>query len=277
MLRPKDTATRERKVLGGLWRFALDTDGAGRAEGWWDRPLPGNKEVPVPASYNDVFADAAVRNHVGDVWYQTVVRVPARWAGERIVLRFDAATHWAVVWVNGVRVTEHEGGYTPFEADVTGVVEPGSENRLTAVVNNVLTWQSIPPGYVEQTQDGPRQRLLFDFFNYAGLHRQVWLYTTPASYVSDVTVVTGLSGSTGTVGYEVETAGDERPEVRVALRDADGDEVARAIGASGELAIEDVRPWRPGEGYLYELTVELWGGGHAPVDAYSQAVGVRTV
>jgi beta-glucuronidase len=277
MLRPQDTPTRERKSLDGLWHFALDPDGVGRDEGWWNGPLAGAREVPVPASYNDIFADAEVHNHVGDVWYQTLVRVPARWAGERIVLRFDAATHGAVAWVNGTQVVEHQGGYTPFEADVTDVVEPGAENRVTVVVNNVLTWQTIPPGYVYETPDGPRQRPLFDFFNYAGLHRTVWLYTTPASYVDDVTVVTGLDGSTGTVGYEIETAGDGDGEVRVALRDAEGTEAARATGGSGELTVEDVHSWRPGEGYLYELTVELWGDGDAPVDVYPLPVGVRTV
>ena len=110
-------------------------------------------------------------------------------------------------WVNGTQVVEHEGAYTPFEADVTDVVEPGAENRVSVVVNNVLTWQSIPPGYVEETPEGRRQFYFHDFFNYAGLHRTVWLYTTPTSYVSDVTVVTGLSGSTGTVNYRVETVG----------------------------------------------------------------------
>jgi beta-glucuronidase len=277
VLRPRDTVTRERKSLNGLWQFALDADGVGRDEGWWNRPLAGAREVPVPASYNDIFADAQVRNHVGDAWYQTLVRVPARWAGERIVLRFDAATHGAVTWVDSTRVVEHQGGYTPFEADVTDMVEPGVENRITVVVNNVLTWQTIPPGYVIETPDGPRQRLLFDFFNYAGLNRTVWLYTTPASYVDDVTVVTGLDGSTGTLRYKIETAGGGDGEVRVALRDAEGTEVARATGGSGELTVEDAHPWRPGEGYLYELTVELWGDGDAPVDVYPLPVGIRTV
>jgi beta-glucuronidase len=277
VLRPQDTATRERKSLNGLWQFALDADGVGRDEGWWNGPLAGAREVPVPASYNDIFADAEVHNHVGDVWYQTLVRVPARWAGERIVLRFDAATHGAVAWVDGTRVVEHQGGYTPFEADVTDVVEPGAENRITVVVSNVLTWQTIPPGYVNETPDGPRQRLLFDFFNYAGLNRAVWLYTTPASYVDDVTVGTGLDGSTGTLRYKIETAGERDGEVRVALRDAEGMEVTRATGGSGELTVEDVHRWRPGEGYLYELTVELWGDGDAPVDVCPLPVGIRTV
>jgi beta-glucuronidase len=276
MLRPRDTPTRERRSLNGLWRFALDGEGAGRAEAWWERPLAGAREAPVPASYNDLFPDAAVRDHVGDVWYQTQVRVPERF-GERIVLRFDAATHRAVAWVNGAQVVEHEGGYTPFEADVTDVIELGAENRITVVVDNRLTWQSIPPGRVYETPDGPRQEYFHDFFNYAGLHRTVWLYTTPASYVSDVSVVTGLDGSSGTVGYRAETRGAGGHELRVVLRDSEGAEVAKATGGSGELRVEDVRAWRPGEGYLYDLTLELWGSGEALVDVYSLPVGIRTV
>jgi beta-glucuronidase len=276
MLTPRETVTRERKSLNGLWRFALDASGEGRTAGWWEQPLESSHEIPVPASYNDVFADAEAHDHVGDAWYQTVVRVPERWRGERIVLRFDAATHSAVVWVNEMQVVEHDGGYTPFEADVTALVEPGAEIRITAVVNNVLTWHTIPPGSVVETRGGPRQQLFHDFFNYAGLHRTVWLYATPTSFVDDVTVVTGLDGSTGTVGYEVETGGGE-VEVAVTLRDAEGGEITRATGATGELTVDDVLPWRPGEGYLYELTVELRDTGGALVDTYSLPVGIRTV
>ena len=61
------------------------------------------------------------------------------------------------------------------------------------------------------------------------------------------------------------------------LRDADGAQVAQATGRAGELTVEDVHRWRPGEGYLYELTVELWEGGDAPVDAYPLPVGIRSV
>jgi beta-glucuronidase len=276
MLGPRDTPTRERRSLNGLWDFALDASGEGRSAGWWRQPLAGARQAPVPASYNDIFPDPDVHDHVGDSWYQTVARVPERWRGERIVLRFDSATHRAAVWVDETQVAEHEGGYTPFESEITELAEPGAEIRITAVVNNVLTWQSIPPGYLEETPDGIRQRYFHDFFNYAGIHRTVWLYTTPTAYVRDLTAVTGLDGSNGTVRYEVETGGEENDDVRVTLRDAGGAEVAGAVGATGELAVENVHPWRPGEGYLYELTVEL-GPVDAPVDIYSLPVGIRTV
>ncbi len=77
------------------------------------------------AVLTDQFADADIRNYVGNVWYQREVFIPKGWAGQRIVLRFDAVTHYGKVWVNNQEVMEHQGGYTPFEADVTPYVIAG--------------------------------------------------------------------------------------------------------------------------------------------------------
>lgn len=183
MLRPQENPTRESKSLDGLWAFRLDAAGAGRRDDWWRAALPLAREMPVPASYNDVIPDQSVLDHVGDAWYQTTVRIPAGWSGDRIVLRFDAATHRAVVWVDDAQVAEHEGGYTPFEADITDHVRPGDAARVTVVVNNELTWTSIPPGEIEQGPDGERHQNYFqDFLNYAGLNRSVWLCKTPRTH-----------------------------------------------------------------------------------------------
>jgi beta-glucuronidase len=155
-------------------------------------------------------------------------------------------------------------------------VLPGEDVRVTALVNNTLSFQSIPPGVVEDTPAGPRQRYWHDFFNYAGLHRTVWLYSTPAAHVTDVTVTTGLEGSTGTVEYDVSALGSDGHEVTVLLRDADGREVATGTGSHGALTVDDVHPWAPGDGYLYDLEVSLVRDGRT-VDSYHQSVGVRTV
>lgn len=275
MLRPQDGPTRELRSLNGLWDFALDPDGLGRNQEWWRAALPDASAMPVPASYNDILPDTAVRDHVGDAWYQRQVWVPRSWAGDRIVLRFDSATHRAVVWVDDVQVAEHEGGYTPFEADITGHVSPGRQHRITVVVNNELSWQSIPPGMVEDTPDGKRQRYYHDFFNYAGLHRTVWLYRTPQVYVSDVTVVTGLDGATGTVDYRVEADGGRA--VVVELLDATGATVATGEGAAGRLTVRNAHRWQPGSGYLYSLDVSLLGDDREVLDHYRQRVGIRTV
>jgi beta-glucuronidase len=276
MLRPQDSPTRERIRLDGLWDFRLDPEGQGRRDRWWSAPLEHVRPMPVPASYNDVVPDSSVRDHVGEAWYSTVVRVPRGWVGQRIVLRFDSATHRATVWVDDTEVVSHEGGYTPFEADVTALVTPGEQVRVTVVVDNTLTWQSVPPGVVEQTPDGPRQRYYHDFFNYAGLHRSVWLYTTPEAHVSDVTVVTDLHNGEGSVAYRVESAGAEHLAVRARLADAEGRPVADAAGGTGTLTVPDVHRWAPGDGYLYELTVDLVDG-ETVVDTYRLPVGIRTV
>jgi beta-glucuronidase len=109
MLNPRESITRERVSLDGLWRSALDPAGLGRSDRWWAQSLPGDAELPVPASFNAVLPGREEHDHIGDVWYQRAVRVPRGWDGQRIVLRCDAATHRAVVWVGDTQVAEHEG------------------------------------------------------------------------------------------------------------------------------------------------------------------------
>jgi beta-glucuronidase len=267
--------TRERKPLGGLWTFALDPAGEGRTARWFAGPLADAREMPVPASFNDIAADPAVRDYFGDVWYQTDVRVPRGWAGRRIVLHFESVTHRATVWVGDAEVVSHEGGYTPFAADVTAHVRAGEAARVTVLVNNTLSFQSIPPGTIEDTPAGPRQRYWHDFFNYAGIHRMPWLCQTNAVHLTDISVVTGLDGTTGTVEYATESS--HAAGVRVVLRDASGRPVAEGSGAAGVLTVANVHRWAPGDGYLYDLEVQLVDDDGAVVDDYHQSVGVRTV
>ena len=174
--------------------------------------------------------------------------------GLRIVLHFESATHRATVWVDETEVVSHEGGYTPFEADVTDHVRAGEEARITVVVNNTLSFQTVPPGVVEDTPDGKRLRYWHDFFNYAGIHRPVWLYATGRAHITDITRDRpGWHG--GTVEYRTEATGADETEVRVVLRDAEGAEVASGAGASGTLTVPNVHRWAPGDGYLYDLQV----------------------
>lgn len=272
MLKPTPTPTRELVNLDGVWRFAIDTR---LGEQPWASRLETPLEAAVPASYNDLFTDAEIRDHVGWVYYQREVRVPRGWSGERVCLRFDAATHAARVYVDDALVGEHVGGYTPFDLDITEQVEAGGAFRLTVAVSGDLSNETIPPGKIEVGMTGKRTQTYFhDFYNYAGLARSVWLYSVPTTRIDDVTVVTDFAGSVGSVDYRVEVVGDA--EVRVSLADADGASVAEATGASGVLEVPDVVLWQPGKAYLYDLTVEALLDGEV-VDSYSLAVGVRTV
>ncbi len=276
MLRPQETSSRERVTLNGLWAFVFDPGELGRAGEWWRGPLADAVEMPVPASFNDVHGTREAHEHVGDVWYQRDVRVPARWDGQRVVLRFDAAAHRAVVWWNDVEVGRHEGGYTPFECDLTELAGFGETGRVTVVVDNRLTPASIPPGFVDTLPDGRRrQRYFHDFFNYAGLHRGVWLYTTPRAYVEDITVTTEVAGTDARVRYRASAAGGGQV-TEVVLRDADGTERARAADGDGVLEVADATLWRPGHGHLHRLEVRATGP-DGETDEYVLPVGIRGV
>ena len=234
--------------------------------------------MAVPASYNDIAADPAVRDHIGEVWYQTTVRVPRGWDGRRIVLHFESATHRATVWVDDVEVVSHEGGYTPFEADVT---EHVAGRRAGADHRGGQQHADLPDDPARASSRTPRTA--------SGSATGTTSSTTPAStarcgctatapaHLTDITVVTGLDGADGTVEYRVEAADADGAEVRVVLRDADGVEVATGSGASGTLTVPDVHRWAPGDGYLYDLEVQLVDGTGTLLDSYHQSVGVRTV
>ncbi|MEQ2200246.1 hypothetical protein XENOCAPTIV_025954 [Xenoophorus captivus] len=117
--------------------------------------------MPVPASYNDITQDPTLRDFIGWVWYEREVTVPARWItdeGIRVVLRVGSAHYYSVVWVNGVKVTEHEGGHLPFEAEIGTLLrkEPTIPCRITIAVNNTLTLHTLPPGSIQYMNDSTR-------------------------------------------------------------------------------------------------------------------------
>ncbi|SDN27016.1 beta-glucuronidase [Actinomyces ruminicola] len=282
MLSVRNSASRAVVSLDGVWRFQLDPEDRGQAERWFATPLPAPRPMPVPASYNDITIAPEVHDHVGPAWYEREAVAPHNLGEDRLVLRFGSVTHEARVWVDGVEVAQHTGGYLPFEADITDHVTAGRDFRITVRVDNRLSWQSIPVGFLaEDAQGRTVQRYFHDFFNYAGIHRSVVLYTRPWIAVTDVTIVTdyatGPEGTAGRVTYTVEAEGAEH--VHVVVKDAAGAEVAHAKGAAGTLTIDNVNLWQPGSGYLYTLEVHARGSadGGASEDVYPQRFGVRTV
>jgi beta-glucuronidase len=190
-------------------------------------------------------------------------------------VRVDAATHEGVVFINDKEVARHVGGYMPFSADITDHVKAGETFRLSIAVNNVLTNETIPPGEVVTLDTGRKQQTyLHDFYNYSGLHRSVWIYSTPKVHVQDVTVRTGFSGKNGSVDYSVELAGNG--DVTIEIIDEAGKVVATGKGAMGVIEIPNVVLWQPGNAYLYSFKVSVNESG-ALVDEYSLNIGVRTV
>jgi beta-glucuronidase len=274
MLYPIITDTRSIIDLNGIWKFKLDK-GEGLKEKWHEKGLTDTISMAVPSSFNDIGVNASIRDHVGWVWYERELSVPAILQTERVVLRFGSATHHSKVFVNGELVVEHKGGFLPFEAEINKFLQKG-KNRLTVAVNNILDYSTLPVGTVIE-KDIPgvgkviRNQPNFDFFNYAGLHRPVKIYTTPTTYVKDVTIVTEIDGL---VHYSIEVAGN--PQVKVKAIDESGVVVGEAEGVAGQINICNVRLWEPLNAYLYTLQVELEKDGET-VDIYEQPFGVRTV
>ena len=208
MLYPIENKVREVKNLNGIWNFKIDTDNVGLEEKWFEKPLVDTVPMAVPASYNDLFTDAASKEHVGYVWYEREFVIPASWNDQRIVLRFGSATHHAYVYVDGEQVAYHKGGFTPFEADITELLEGSDkeDHRLTVALSNVLDWTCIPCGEVisENDEKHPEgyhfQETYFDFYNYSGIHRPVKLYTTPKKYIDDIVIRTDVKGLSS--GYD---------------------------------------------------------------------------
>ncbi|WP_163526978.1 beta-glucuronidase [Halobacillus ihumii] len=278
MLYPITTNTRGIVDLNGIWDFKLD-HGEGFEQEWQKRSLEDTLNMAVPTSYNDVGVTKEIRNHIGWVWYEREFHVPNYMNQERMVLRFGSATHVAKVYLNGELLMEHKGGFTPFEKEINDHVQNGT-NRLTVAVNNIVDETTLPVGhYHEHEVDGlgtvVENSPNFDFFNYAGIHRPVKIYTTPKSYVKDITVVTDVNGENGIVKYDVESAGGQS-EVNISVLDEEKRVVAEAQGASGEVEIKDVHLWQPLNSYLYTLRVELLES-ESVVDQYDQPFGVRTV
>lgn len=273
MLYPVLTDTRTVIDLNGIWNFKLD-NGDGFDENWFSEPLTNTISMSVPSSFNDVGVTADIRNHVGWVWYERAFTIPAVLTSERIVLRFGSATHKAKVYVNGELAVEHKGGFTPFEAEINSYLQKG-QNRLTVAVNNIVDESTLPVGFYSEAEAGTGKKAKnnpnFDFFNYAGIHRPVKIYTTPKTFVKDITVVTELDG---TIQYKVETEGEA--EVSVKVVDESGQIVAEATGAKGSVTIPDVIHWEPLNAYLYKLCVELLQNDEI-ADIYNQPFGVRTV
>ena len=272
MLRPRDSKTRDAIRITGLWDFCFDPENKGIEEKWYANGLKDPVRMTTETSFNDIFTTKQARDYSVAFWYRKQVKVPYAAPGQRTLLYFESVTHAAQVWVNETPVCRHSGGYLPFEADITDVARPGEFVYITVRADNILSFETIPPGIIVQELSGPKQRYWHDFFNYAGIHRPVWLCSVPEQRIEDVTVVTSFDGTDGIVRYEAKATCEG--SVAVTIYDKEGNPVAHST--TGEARIPNAHPWAPGDGYLYRAEFSLIVDG-AVADVYPLRVGVRTV
>lgn len=284
MLYPKTSRTRRIVDMNGLWKFCFDPQSEGLKHNWQNGLDPRRIiEMPVPASFNDFFTDKESREYTGDFWYETSVFVPGEWECKNISLRFDCATHRAVVYVNGEKIVTHEGGFLPFTARINRVVNWNGYNRVVVCLNNELSYATLPAGSTKVFSDGTKMsKPFFDFFNYAGLQRPVRLVVTPKDEIVDFSVNHVLDGSDSITEYAVTTASGDVvspvSNIRVLVRvyDENRNLVAEASGEKGKIRIPNVRLWEVRNAYLYTFRILLMDQ-ETIVDEYEEEIGIRTV
>ena len=272
LLYPCDSGSRRVVSLDGMWRFAFDPESKG-VDGGWALHLPESITMPVPASFCDFFTDKESREYCGDFWYETDFFVPGEWEGKDIAVRFGSVTHRARIFVNGVEVTTHEGGFLPFDAAVTDIVRYNQFNHLAVLANNELNETMLPAGRTTTLSNGKKFATpYFDFYNYAGIHRPVKLTALPKERVLDFSVVHSLNGTAADVAYTVTTNGGHTVSIDV----LDGTEkVAHAEGKTGTLHIDNVKLWNVHAAYLYNFVIRITDG-ETVVDEYTEKIGIRT-
>jgi beta-glucuronidase len=127
--------------------------------------------IKVPGDWNTQIPQ--LFNFEGVLWYQRDFDAQPQ-PGTRTFLHIGAANYRSHVWVNQKRVCDHEGGYTPFDCEVTGVLHPGS-NFVVIAVDSTRLQDGIPSVGI-------------DWLNYGGLTRDVSLVTVPQAFIDDYDV-----------------------------------------------------------------------------------------
>ena len=274
LLYPKTTSTRRVMDMCGVWNFKFDPEGIGNEE-HWEKGLSYPLSMVVPSSFNDYFTEKSLREYTGDFWYETDIIVPEEWKDFNLDIRFDSATHYATVYVNGTECTSHEGGFTPFNARINDLIKFNQKNRVSVKLNNELSRQTLPAGETKTLSDGRKMaKPYFDFYNYSGLNRPVRLVATPKEAITDFSVAHKIDGDNSITSYTVETSGENK--VKIKVFDESGEFVAQSEGKEGTIKIHNVRLWNVRDAYLYTFVITIENGTEI-IDEYEELIGIRTV
>lgn len=202
---------------------------------------------------------ADMRHYHGLVWYQRRFDAPAE-AGARQVLSFGAVDYRATIYLNGQEVCRHEGGFTGFACEVTGMLRP-TGNRIVVGVDSERDAKSVPPPVT-------------DWEDYGGITRSIRLLTLPETFIDDAWVRMGRDGR---IHADIRIDGPAQANQAVALRIAAlGLNLNGTTDANGHLRMSAAAPrrmerWSPENPRLYD--VEITSG----ADRWRDRIGFRTV
>jgi beta-galactosidase/beta-glucuronidase len=263
--------------LNGDWEFEVDQGDSGLERGLRERRLAGT--ITVPFAPESELSGVERTDFLEAVWYRRTFRIPLAWEGKHALLHFQAVDHDATVWVNGVEVARHRGGFTPFTADLGGVVGPGEEATVVVRARDTrhgpqargkqATWLANSGPYYTRT---------------TGIWQSVWLEAVPDTWLRRPRITPDVAGSAFHLELPVSA---NRPgwTVRAVLSDDAGEVLRAQVRADLDLAprlvlqlpAARVRLWEPGDPHLYGLRLELLDATGAVVDAAASYAGLRSV
>jgi hypothetical protein len=271
--------------LNGSWETVVNAPGdAIPAVGWTSRRVPA---LPI----------ASTDPPTTSVWYRQRFTLPRAWfrPGRRFLLTLGKVGHYAALHGDGRLIAEHHGQFTPFEADITSVLQPGQACEIALFVHDASGKYARPGAVLEDPREGnayrgatdrPEQR------NWVGIVGDVILSWRPAASIADVQVIPSVR--TRRLEVRADTAGAGRDQAPLAIRAAVLDdarsvlelaakplprEVEGRAGLSLEAAWTDPVLWGPepyGTPRLYVLRTELVAGG-VVVDRRFTRFGFREV
>jgi hypothetical protein len=269
-----DLYPRQRLNFNREWKFLLGDHPGAAAVGYDDRRW---NDIGLPHSFSEPYF-LSPEFYTGYGWYRKHFMVLDEWSGKRLNLDFDAAFQDAEIFVNGVRIGEHKGGYTGFTFDITSAVKPG-DNVVAVRLNNLWNPQ-IAPRAGEHVFSG-------------GIYRDVWLVVTSPLHVTWYgTFVTTpqVSEKSGTVNIKTEVRNDGSApatcKLSTDIMDAQGNLVTsvdsdQSIPAGAVVTIDQTtdpitqpRLWHPDHPFLYQAVSRLFADGKI-ADRYQTTFGFR--
>lgn len=239
--------------LNGAWEFAADPADAGRGAGWHDgRTGEFGATITVPYPWEHP-ASGIEAHWLPVAWYRRHLQRPAGWAGQRTVLHFGAVHHEADVWVDGTHAGHHTGGYLPFEADITDLLDADGSGVVVVRVGAPVDKRFLVHG---KQRSLPRDD--YDgcaFTPSSGIWQSVWLEARPATYLVSLrlTPTDTLDG----IAVRATVAGPHAAGAVLRLT-VDGATTELPAGTcAAVLPIAAPRLWSPEDPHLYPVTAQL--------------------
>ena len=233
--------------LNGEWEF-----GAGDSETF-------DRRIVVPFCPQSELSGLGLREPGDVVWYRRRFDAPD---SARLLLHFGAVDYRATVWVNGEQVAAHEGGHTPFSADISRFAGR-NDNVVVVRAEDPLTDQTIPRG--KQHWKVEPEGIFYTATT--GIWQAVWLEPMPERSIQSLRLRPNLDDAS--VGVDVAAGG--AVDVVVTF---DGAVVGRWRGSDhGRIALERVMQWSPETPHLYQVDISLPDG----TDRATSYFGLRKV